>query len=369
MIKILFMIHDLCPGGAEKVLVNLVNNMDAKKYDITVLSLFDEGIHRYSLKPHIHYKYAFKKMVRGNSQFMKILSPRVLHSLIVKEKYDIEVSYLEGPCARIISGCIDNHVKKVAWIHRTMDHETFYKIGFRNKVEADRCYSCFDQIVCVSKGIEESFKKYYTGNKTKVLYNTNESEIIRLKADETCIMPALKEPIMVSVGTLKEIKGFDRLLRIALRLSKEGIDFGLLIIGGGPLYESLNSFIEKNRLEKYVKLLGNQDNPYKYVKQCDLYVCSSHSEGFSTAATEALILGVPVCTVEVSGMKEMLGENNQYGVITENNDEQLYYAVKNMLLNHAMREQYKEKAIERGKIFSTSNTVNAVDKMLTKLRG
>ena len=56
-----------------------------------------------------------------------------------------------------------------------------------------------------------------------------------------------------------------------------------------------------------VTLLGYQTNPYKYVAKCDLFVCASFAEGFSTAATEALIVGTPVCTVEVSGMKEMLG--------------------------------------------------------------
>ena len=71
-------------------------------------------------------------------------------------------------------------------------------------------------------------------------------------------------------------------------------------------------------MDTYVDFLGYQTNLYKYVAKCDLFVCASHAEGFSTAATEALILGVPVCTVEVSGMKEMLGENNEYGIITEN---------------------------------------------------
>ena len=364
MKKVLFLIHDLCPGGAEKVLVNLVNNLDTEKFDITVLSLFDVGIYRNSLKPHIHYKYAFKKMPRGNSQIMKLFSPHLLHSMIVKERYDIEISYLEGPCARIISGCNKKSVRKIAWIHRTMDNEELYTIGFRNRAEAEKAYSGFNQIVCVSKGIEESFRKYYSGNNTIVLYNTNESEKIRLSAGEECIFPELQNPVMVSVGTLKEIKGFDRLLRIAVRLKDEGISFGLLIIGGGPLYGTLNSFIINNHLGKYVKLIGNQINPYKYVKRCDLYVCASHSEGFSTAATEALILGVPVCTVEVSGMKEMLGTENEYGIVTENEDEKLYDAIKLMILDHKKRDYYKQKAIERGESFTTSNTVDAVENLL-----
>ena len=74
MKKVLFLIHDLGPGGAEKVLVNLVNNMDKEQYDITLMSLFDTGVNRQYIDPQIHYKYCFKKMFRGNSHIMKFLA-------------------------------------------------------------------------------------------------------------------------------------------------------------------------------------------------------------------------------------------------------------------------------------------------------
>ena len=98
-------------GGAEKVLVNLVNNMDSSKFDITVMTLFDIGENRQFLGEKVRYKTWCKKMVPGNSHLMKILSPEYLHKIIVKEHYDIEVAYLEGPCARVISGCSDSKVK------------------------------------------------------------------------------------------------------------------------------------------------------------------------------------------------------------------------------------------------------------------
>ena len=91
------------------------------------------------------------------------------------------------------------------------------------------------------------------------------------------------------------------------------------------------------------------------------------SEGFSTAATEALIVGTPVCTVEVSGMKEMLGENNEWGVVTENSEEALYAGIKDLLDNHKLLGYFKEKAIERGKTFQTGSTVKAVEDMLLSL--
>jgi glycosyltransferase involved in cell wall biosynthesis len=80
-----------------------------------------------------------------------------------------------------------------------------------------------------------------------------------------------------------------------------------------------------------------------------------------------LILGVPVVTVEVSGMKEMLGENDEYGIVTENNEDALYEGIRKMLTMPNMLEDYAQKALERGKYFSTEKTTKAVEDMLLNL--
>ena len=85
MKKILFLIHDLGPGGAEKVLVNLVNNLDREKFDVTVMSMFDVGVNKQFLAPHVKYRYCFKRMFRGNSHIMKLFSPNILHKWFIKD--------------------------------------------------------------------------------------------------------------------------------------------------------------------------------------------------------------------------------------------------------------------------------------------
>ena len=141
----------------------------------------------------------------------------------------------------------------------------------------------------------------------------------------------------------------------------------LYALGVGPLRDELERYRVENHLEGKITLLGYQTNPYKYVAKCDLFVCASYAEGFSTAATEALIVGTPVCTVEVSGMKEMLGENNEYGLVVKNNEEALYQGIKKLLDAPELLKHYKKKAKERGKMFSTEKTVNAVQNMLLSL--
>ena len=366
MKKVLFLIHDLGPGGAEKVLVNLVNNMDKSKFDITVMSLFDVGINKQFLSDDVKYKYCFKKMIRGNSHLMKFLSPSVLHNWLIKDKYDIEVAYLEGPCARIISGCNKKNTKLYSWIHIEQHTAQKASASFRSIKEAEACYNKFNRINCVSKYVMKDFKNCL--NITAdigVVYNTNESErIIQFSRETVDDIEFCNQDIkLVGVGKLLKSKGFDRVSRIVKKLVDDGYPVHFYILGSGEEEDNLKSYIIENDLENNITLLDYQTNPYKYISKCDLFVCASFREGFSTATTEALILGIPVCTVDVSGMKEMLGENNEYGIVTENNDEELFKAIKSLISNEKMLEHYAKQATERGLSFSTSKTVQAVESM------
>ena len=369
MLKILFLIHDLGQGGAEKVLVNLVNNMDRSKFDISVTVLFGGGVNEQFLAPDIHFHAVFPKEVPGNSKLMKLLTPKQLHRLCVKEHFDIEVSYLEGPSARVISGCQDKDTKLVSWIH--VEQHTMDKLAgsFRSEQEARACYNRFDQTICVSKYVHDDFCRLLDFQKPcRVLYNTVESDKILAGASEAALELVDDEKIrLIAVGTLKQSKGYMRLLKIVKRLRDEQYPMHLYILGIGPLQAEMEEYIRRNELQDTVTLLGYQTNPYKYVSKCDLFVCASYAEGFSTAATEALIVGTPVCTVEVSGMKEMLGEKNEWGLVTENSEEGLYQGLKRLLDDPALLAHYKAKAAERGKSFSTKSTVKAVEEMLLSL--
>ena len=369
MIKILFLIHDLGHGGAEKVLVNLVNNMDPEKFDITLMTLFDVGVNRQFIKPHITYKTCFSKMFPGNSKLMQLLTPNQLHNWLIKDHYDIEVAYLEGPSARVISGCASDNTKLVCWIHIEQKVIERACASFRSKKEAEWCYGRFDRIITVSESVKKDFMSLFSITKPiDVLYNTNETEnILQLSKDDVESNLFDSNSInLIGVGKLLKSKGFDRLAKIEKRLVDEGYSLKVYILGEGPEYVNLKNYVQKNNLSDRFVLLGYQTNPYKYIAKCDLFVCASHAEGFSTAATEALILGIPVCTVEVSGMREMLGDS-EYGIITENNDEALYYGIKKLLDDSDLLSYYKQQAIERGRIFNTERTVKAVEDMLLSL--
>ena len=368
--KILFLIHDLGQGGAEKVLVNLVNNMDRSKFDITVMALFGGGVNEQFLSGDIRLINCHKKAFPGNSHLMKLLTPRQLYRHYIREHYDIIVSYLEGPSARIVSGCTDPDTKLVSWIHIEQKTKKRAAVSFRSYTEALGCYGRFHRTICVSDAGRQDFLGLYPLEKpVDVLYNTNESAQIMAAA----VLPVPEDTFsdhefkLIGVGKILSNKGFDRIARIHKRLRDENYPVHTYILGIGPQQSEIERYVRENGLQDSYTFLGYQTNPYKYVAKCDLFVCASHAEGFSTAATEALIVGTPVCTVEVSGMKEMLGDHNEWGIVTDNDDEALYRGIKRLLDDPALLAHYKEKAAQRGMTFSTENTVRAVEEMLENL--
>lgn len=368
--KILFLIPTLMNGGAERVLTNLVNNLDQNKFDIYVKTIMDVGRFQSKLKSHIHYSYVFGKLVYGTSTIFKLFSPNFLFNCIVGNNYDIVVSYLEGPTARIVSGCTNPQIKLVSWIHIELNTDAQFANGFRSVREAIACYNKFNMNVCVAETVRRIFCKYpIDSSKTCVRYNTNETTLIREMSLEKVDDVIFNKDVLniCSVAKIVKTKGFDRLARIHKRLKDEGYKTHFYIIGEGNQRSSIEKFIVDNKCTETFTFVGYRENPYKYISKCDLYVCSSLREGFSTAVTEALVLGLPVISTNCSGAVELLGENNEYGIVTDNDEDSLYQAIKKFLEDPNLLPLYKVRSKKRGCNFETESTVKAVESLFQNL--
>ena len=327
MISVLFLIPTLDRGGAENVLVDLVNHMDQSKFQITVQTLFDQNSQKDRLKEGIRYKSFLYHQFHGNSRLMAWIPARLLYRLIVKERYDVVVSYLEGPTAHIISGCPYPDSKRAAWIHVEMKTKRQARAGFRSLCVACKAYEKLDKVIFVAKTVQTAFEKVsgQIFENSRVLYNTIDSNKIIEKSSEKLSGEVLSENEfnIISVGRIIDAKGFDRLASVQKTLKEQGYHTHVYILGTGSDREKIEDYTNKNHISDSFTFLGFQDNPYKYVVKADLFVCSSRREGFSTAVSEALVLGVPVVSTNCSGAYELLGENNEFGIVTENDEEKL----------------------------------------------
>lgn len=359
MIKILFFIPGLSEGGAEKVLCNLVNNMDQKKFDITVQTI-DEFVPQKYLVDGIHYKAvnrcktAFGKLL-FSYWFRLCAELKLAYRFFVKGDYDIEVAYLETGATKIIAQSTNKRTKKLAWVHCDLSK----KEGITASADKVReQYRQFNKIVCVSEDTRSGFHKLFgTDFDTVVLHNVIDNQEIFEKADQQIEWKKKPgETQLLAVGRLTQQKNFAYLIDTCGKLKAEGYPFHLNILGEGPEKENLERQIQVLELEETVQLKGFTNNPYPWMKQADIVVCSSKYEGISTVVQESLILGKPVVTTPCTGMKELLGES-EYGLIADDFVDGLYQSLRKMMDSPELMEHYSKVARMRGESFYKRNTV------------
>ena len=355
--KILFFHFDLGNGGAEKVLVNLLRCLDYQKCDVTLYLLFKHGVNLSSLPSNVRLLYLFnRRPFRGIIHLLKLLSPRTLHKLLIREKYDIEIAYLEGSPTRIISGCPYKHTKLFCWVHTTVEGN-FFK-SYRTLNEAQKTYRRYDKVLFVSEYGKQVFKEKtgWTDLSLDVCHNVVNVDEIRSKSKEFINLELSPSKLnLCSIGRLTEVKGYVRLVRILGELrNKVKLDWNLYILGQGEQKQLIESTIVEYGLQDCVHLLGYDINPYKYVGKMDMFICSSYKEGYSTAVTESIVAGTPVITTDCSGMSEILGDSGA-GIIVENSDEGLKAVLEDLLNGKIDVLELKKNAIERSNYFSQSN--------------
>lgn len=372
MIKVLFFTINLGGGGAERVLVNLVNHMDKTRFDITVETMFVGGVNAELLEPHIHYICRRAPFFKGITQLFRFIPERALFRYFIQDgDYDIIIAYMHGSPVKVIAGCRDKKTRKVAWLHNGNPESGSFFTPWFSKKRAIKAYASMDQIVGVSRSVSEAFVRYTGISEQKVTtkYNTNDTERILTLANEPFTFADKRDdsPVVCSVGGLSHVKGYDRLIRATARLHNEGVPFYLAIVGKGPDEGALRAQIAELQAENYIRLLGFQKNPYNIMKNADVFISSSRTEGLATVLTEALTVGLPVVSTDVSGAKEVLGEHNEYGLVVENSEEGIYEGLKQMLLNCELRDRYAANAVKRSQSFDTDHTVKEVDTMLRGL--
>lgn len=368
MIKILFFIENLSAGGAEKVLQNLVNNMDTEKFDITVQTVWKQDPNGL-LNKNIRYKYIYPTYSKlNNYKYRLSILLKTIYPLHIKDNYDIEVAYLECGATKVISTSTNKKAKKIAWVHCDLTKKISNIDSFKKK--SARWYKKFHKVVCVSRDVEKSFNGVYENEfDTEVIYNVIDDYSVRKKSDENVDDFSFDEkvPTIVSVGRLSTQKRFDRLIEAHKILLDEGFINKLLIIGEGNERENLEQIIKALGVQDTVTLLGFKSNPYPYIKKADLLACSSDYEGFSSFIAEGLILGKAIATTNCTGMEELLG-SSQYGLITKGSAKALSEEIKKLLADTGLKEEYERKAIERGKNFSILASVKEAEDFFVSIK-
>lgn len=343
MKKILFGITSLTLGGAERVLVDLANAL-CDKYEITIFTIYAKGELEKQLNNKIKLKSLYDEAYLELSPLKRkfvvplevLLLKKKIYKKYIKDNYDVEIAFLEGPITRLFS-VKNKKTDKIVWIHN--DISKVFGRGVKAKVKKcidKKTYLKYDKLAFVSEDNLKSFNKMYNTRKIKskdkrVIYNYIDAKKI-LEESNLGKAEEIKENSLnfVTVARLVPQKAIDRLIKVHSKLIKEnGKTHNFYIIGDGPDKERLVSLIKKYGVKDTFFLLGKKENPYPYIKKADYFCLLSEFEGYGMVLEEAKILNKPIIITDTAAREAI--EKYENSKILENTEEGIYKGLKEII--------------------------------------
>lgn len=376
--KILFVVESLSGGGAERVLLNLIKHIDRERFNVTVCPVVDTGVYSTEVRKYASVRPvlpAFPAEKSPVARFIWKLRHRLVHKwlpghlvwrLFMPCDNDVEIAFVEGLTTKLVAASYTK-ARKLAWLHIDFAIHHWTASIFKDTRSEAETYRRFDGIVCVSQTVEQSFRNLLgTDLKTLVLHNPINADEIRLASTEpSAVPPGISDVVrLVSVGRLEQQKNFLMLIKAVKRLKDNGVRCELWLLGEGSQRAMLTRYISDNDLTDIVTMWGFVANPYPFIASADIFVCSSIAEGYSTAVTEAQILGIPVVTTPCSGMTEILGHDGKYGIISGYDDGSFYTALHNLVTDTRLLHRLKQNVSKRIEHFSIRRLMDSVENLL-----
>lgn len=362
MKKILFVMMSLYNGGAERSLVNLLNELPKEKYEIDLLLFRKEGLFLSQvpqnvmlLDPTKGIKAFYGPLSRaGVLGGVKIFGTTIAHLLEsggsdraqcrwkffynpfiekMNQHYDIAVAYVTGDTLGYVIDKVSAD-KKIVWVHND------YREGEFSKKYDYPYFKKVDKIVTISETCERILNEEFPEFSSKICYipNITSSSLIYSRGKDFYPEEYIQNKVnILSVGRLTEQKGFDVAVDAARIMKKAGYQFMWHIIGTGELQNSLNKQIVDAKVDDCMKLIGAKENPYPYIKHCTIFVQSSRWEGKSVVLDEAKIFAKPIVATVYPTVKDQI-EDGKEGCIVKMDSKELARGVSNLIVNKKRRE-------------------------------
>ena len=366
--SLLIVSHALELGGAERSLIGLLHALDKEEWDIDLFLLRHEGelmdeIPDYvNLLPQVSSYTVLARPMKTTlfEGHVLLTAARLLGKIVANnyakkyghsdsivsleyshkftcpfmpkissnKEYDLAISFLTPHYF------VANKVqakKKIAWMH------TDYSKVQVNVESETRMWDAYDYIASISKAVTEGFVGVFPSLKDKItlIENILPESLVRKQAQETITdMNRLgDEKILLSIGRFSHAKNFDNVPDICSRICQSGLNIKWYLIGYGGDEFLIRQKIAEKDMEDKVIILGKRENPYPYIKACDLYVQPSRYEGKCVTVREAQMLGKPVVITNYSTSASQL-EDGIDGVIVPMGNEGCAEGIMDMLKNN-----------------------------------
>ena len=358
--KLLFAIHYLELGGAERSLIGLLEALDYSRVDVDLFVYNHRGELMRMIPPQVNLlpeiseyaqierplkdvlrdgywwivmarikakrqfaRYAKRNHPKDGSAVFSYVAKSVapfLPPIAPEKKYDLAISFL-APHDIVLKKV--RAMKKAAWIHTD-----YSQIDINQALELP-VWAAYNKIVSISPDVTRTFIEMFPPLEHKIVEipNVLSPKLVRELAERIPSeeifweMPRDKGVInLLSVGRFSTAKNYDNVPDICRRILNEGLSVRWYIVGYGGDESLIRRKIQEAGMEDHVILLGKKENPYPYIKACDIYLQPSRYEGNAVTVREAQILGKPVVITDYPTAHSQVREG-QNGIIVPMDNE------------------------------------------------
>ena len=306
--KLVGLIHALEVGGAERMMVKILNYFTQEGFEVHLIILKKKGILQKELNEEvIVHDLDMPSVSRGMYKFLKKIyeiKPDIAFSGIGHLNLAL-ASFI--PFMKIV-------LPKTRWIARetcvVSEHNKFSKYPRLFDWLYKKVYKNYDQIVAQSEDMKEDLEKNYFKSKKMLVINNpiDYQKIQKLSTKESRFNFDKSKINLLSVSKLRKEKRHDLMLEVLCYLPME---YHLTIVGSGEEEENLKRLVKKLKIENRVTFTGEELNPYTYMKRADLFITTSEREGFPNVLLEANTLGLPIVAFAcLGGIKEIISEGD-----------------------------------------------------------
>ena len=348
MKKIIFCLQTMVLGGVEKELITIMKKMMPQEYDVSLLLFYKDDLcileeiprHVKMIDLDIDKAYYCSSCVQLSMQRLKrgkiveavgLMAKRVFgigmtysntdisEIAAMKDEYDVAICFhMHSPLTlRYVAEKIKAK-KKITWIHND-----FLTTGFPvHKLK--KYIAQYDEIIAVSEQVKKEFDQLcpqFTDH-SFVCHNIIDSEEILRKSEEPIDDDRFckdYQTVLLTVGRFCDQKGYDYAIKAARILKDEGVLFKWFFVGYGAQEQAYRAMIKEYGVEDCVVILGRKDNPYPYIKNCDIYVQPSRHEAYGIVIAEARVLHRPIICSRFAGAEEQIIDGKT-GIIVPLND-------------------------------------------------
>ena len=351
MKKVLFLIDSLTCGGAEKSLVSLLPLMDYSKIDVDLMIVHRGGVFENYIPEQV--RIVDFPNPKGLWNEICLLGFRIIRRFFpgrhgaemrwqtmssaykeLDKSYDVAIAYQQGFPTYYLSKKV-MAARKIAWVNTDLE-----KAGYRTTFNRP-FYDNMDKVVPVSDRLCDMLKvsDYVEGSKLYTVYDILNVDLIKKMSLATVqVKRNSKDLVIVTVGRMVALKGYNLAVDAAKILMSKGISFQWFFVGDGDQRQVIQQMINEYGLNTNIILVGMTSNPYPYMAIADIYVQTSKFEGFGLTLNEARILNKPVISTNFPVVYNQIrdGEN---GLICEMNAESIAEKIILLASNVSLREK------------------------------